>query len=165
MEKLIERMIRKRLCLSYNTNIDDIKYKVNNNGENYMHISCIFTRNFKILSYGMNLYTLNSYHNTIHSEVKALLNLKIRRKSNYERVNILIIRVSPTGKLGISKPCLKCVEDLNELSKKRGYIIDKILYSTNEENIENTTLNKLLYEVEEGNYHISKYYRLKNNFK
>lgn len=112
----------------------------------------------------MNLHNLNSNQSTTHSEVKALLNLKQSeyiRKSSYEKVNILIIRVSLTGKLGISKPCLKCIEDLNILPQKKGYIIDRISYSTNEKIIEHTTLNKLTIESATREYHISKYYRFK----
>ena len=81
-----------------------------------------------------------------------------------EKVNILIIRVSATGVLGISKPCLKCMVDLNTLPPKKGYIIDKVSYSTLSETIEHTTLNKLTLEVINGNYHMSKYYR-RNNYK
>ena len=120
-----------------------------------------------MLSYGTNSPDVKITGSTIHSELKAINNLKqseYLRTRTLEKVNILIIRVSSTGVLGISKPCLKCMVDLNTLPQKKGYIIDRVSYSTMNETIEHTTLNKLTLEVMNGNYHMSKYYR-RNNYK
>jgi hypothetical protein len=51
MEHLVDRMIRKRLCLSYNADINRMREeKINDNVcdcGSYKHISCIFKGNLK----------------------------------------------------------------------------------------------------------------------
>ena len=49
MNKLLDKMIKKRLCLSYNSDISEL-YNHNGCNENYMHISCIFKGNLKTKS-------------------------------------------------------------------------------------------------------------------
>ena len=113
----------------------------------------------------MNLHDTGSNLGTMHAESKAIHNLKVSdniKSKRLEKVNLLVIRVSPYGKLGNSKPCLNCINNLNNYPIKKGYIIDKISYSTIDETIEHTTLKKLNIDVLNGNYHISKFYRNKN---
>jgi hypothetical protein len=89
------------------------------------------------------------------------LNLKDRTNKKIKQINILIIRVSSTGKLGISKPCIHCLIDMNTLPQRKGYIIKNIFYSDYCGNIVKTTLKQLL---NSDNYYVSKYFR-EHNYK
>ncbi len=97
---------------------------------------------------------------TVHAEANAIANLPQRpRKKNLTKINILVIRTSQTGKLGISKPCVKCLYDLSTTPQKKGYIVKDIFYSNIDGQIEHTTLKQL---IDNGNYHISRFYKLRN---
>lgn len=100
---------------------------------------------------------------TTHAEANAIANLppRPRNRKHLLKVNILVIRTSQTGKIGISKPCIKCIIDMMTIPQKRGYIIKNILYSNEIGTIESTTLEKL---IDEKNFHVSRYYRM-HNFK
>jgi cytidine deaminase len=69
---------------------------------------------------------------------------------------LLVIRFLKTYTLANSKPCLNCIQNMNDLPKKRGYKIEDIYYSENDETIIKTSINKLL---NESSHHISSYYR------
>ena len=66
---------------------------------------------------------------TTHAEANAIANLppRPRNRKHLLKVNILVIRTSQTGKIGISKPCIKCIIDMMTIPQKRGYIIKNIL--------------------------------------
>ncbi len=100
---------------------------------------------------------------TTHAEANAIMNLppRPRNRKHLTKIEILVIRTSQTGKIGISKPCIKCIIDMMSLPQKRGYIIKTISYSDANGAIITTTLNNLL---EEGNFHVSRFYRM-HNFK
>ena len=55
MDRLVDRMIRRRLCLAYNTNIEKMRENkiqaYNCECSNYMHVSCVFKGNLKTKSY------------------------------------------------------------------------------------------------------------------
>ena len=120
-------------------------------------------RIFKVLSYGINMYDTTRGVGTTHAEANAIANLppRPRNRKHLLKVNILVIRTSQTGKIGISKPCIKCIIDMMTIPQKRGYIIKNILYSNEFGTIESTTLEKL---IDERNFHVSRYYRM-HNFK
>ena len=110
-----------------------------------------------VLSYGINICGNNKRVGTIHAEINAIENLPTRSlKKKLEKINILVIRTSENGKLGISKPCFNCLHDFSIIPQKKGYIVKNIFYSNNEGSIENTTLKKL---IDNGNYHITRFYR------
>lgn len=98
-----------------------------------------------------------------HAEANAIAKLppRPRNKKHLLKVNILVIRTSQTGKIGISKPCIKCILDMMTLPIKKGYIIKNILYSNEFGTIETTTLDKL---INERKFHVSRFYRM-HNFK
>ena len=115
---------------------------------------------FKVLSYGINSYDFTRGVGSMHAENNAIMNLPSRpRNKKYLKVNILVIRISQTGKLGNSKPCIKCIIDMLNLPQKKGYIIKNVLYSNENGLIEYTTLDKI---INNGNFHVSRFYRMTN---
>ena len=119
------------------------------------------SRIFKVLSYGINSYDNTRGVGSMHAEANAIMNLpsRPRNRKHLSKVNILVIRTSQTGKLGNSKPCIKCILDMINIPQKKGYIIKNILYSNENGLIETTTLDRI---VSEGNFHISRFYRMTN---
>ena len=114
-----------------------------------------------MLSYGINIYD-NKGVGIVHAEVNAIENLPTRAyKKKLQKINILVIRTSKNGKIGISKPCAKCLYDLSTIPQNKGYVIKDIFYSNNEGLIIKNTLNKL---INNDDHHISRFYR-KNNYK
>jgi hypothetical protein len=89
-----------------------------------------------------------------HSEVNAILKLRFRREKlkNPIKISALVIRVSSTGELGMSRPCAHCTFSLFRLPRKFGYVITDIYYSNENGNIIKTNINELL----EGPQHISR---------
>ncbi len=116
-------------------------------------------RVFKPLSYGINTYDTGGGANTTHAEANAIINLPSRpKKRHLKKIDILVIKTSINGKIGISKPCVRCLIDMSILPQKKGYIIKNILYSDRDGNIIYTTLKKLL---ESNDYHMSRFYKEK----
>jgi hypothetical protein len=76
-----------------------------------------------------------------------------------KNINLLVIKTSQRGKIGMSKPCIRCVLHMLLQPQKKGYNIKKVSYSTPNGNIEHTTLKEL---IDDENYHISKYYKAHN---
>ena len=74
---------------------------------------------------------------------------------------MLVIRTSKNGKIGISKPCVKCLYDLSSIPQNKGYVIKDIFYSNNDGLIVQTTLNTL---INNSDHHMSRFYR-KCNYK
>ncbi len=111
-----------------------------------------------ILSYGENISDLK-LDKTIHAEHKAIINLPcLKRKKNLKKVDIIVVRTTKSGTLGLSKPCYHCLIAMNTLIKEKGYIIEDIYYTNSDGNLERTDLNKLLHDE---NCHVTKYYRTK----
>ena len=117
-------------------------------------------RVFNVLSYGNNIHDINRGVGTIHAEVNAINNLKpLPRQKHKKSINLLVIRTSKTGKLGESKPCIKCVYDISTLPQKKGYIIKTISYSNSEGIIIDTSPSKM---IAEGDFHYTRFYKDRN---
>lgn len=76
------------------------------------------------------------------------------RNKKLKRINLLVIRQNKTN-MGNSKPCIHCILKLKDLPKK-GYILNKIYFSTNTGIIVQCKLNDLLNDSE---LHVSSFYR------
>jgi len=89
-----------------------------------------------------------------HSEVNAILKLRYRREKlkNPIKISALVIRVTSTGELGMSRPCAHCTISLFRLPRKFGYVVTDIYYSDQNGDIIKTSMNELL----EGPQHISR---------
>ena len=102
----------------------------------------------EILSFGVN-------DEKVHSEVSAISKLKKLkdRLKNPKKIDIIVLRVSSTGKLGMSKPCKHCIFALSSIPLKLGYKIDDVYYSNDTGTISKTTMTHLL---KEDNPHVSR---------
>jgi cytidine deaminase len=111
----------------------------------------------KILSYGVNkMGDTKGLKPGIHAEHDALLNLIPNNKKKFKSINLLVIRISGKNKLQSSKPCNNCIQMMKRLSIKKGYRIQNVYYSDNNENIVKTTL----YDLDNDEKHYSRYYRV-----
>ena len=75
-----------------------------------------------------------------HAEMDALLGLKPNRSKRKKVVDIVVIRVGPTGALKSSKPCQKC---LKHMAKLKGYRVRYIYYSESDGSITRKTFTEL----------------------
>lgn len=171
MENIIHRLYTKRYCLPSHSTCDDFSENQRCcffEGYKYNHIACIFKKKGKvneclnrinILTYGINIYKdIEGMLPTTHAEHDAIEKLPcLPKKKSLENVHLLVIRISKTGKLGISKPCCKCVNMLKTWPMKKGYKIQNIYYSSHDGNIVETTLKKL----EEEKPHVSRFWKNK----
>ena len=116
-----------------------------------------------VLSYGINRYDNVRNEGTTHAEINAINNLipHSANKKNPIKIDLLVIRTSNTGKIGMSKPCIKCIIDLSILPQKKGYVLKNIYYSDSNGSIIKTNLKSL---IETKDFHISRYY-LNHKFK
>jgi hypothetical protein len=166
--QIVEELVKKRLGLNQNIDIEQIKSgnvkkTYHDNGKSY-HIACVYSHNSSsmfVLSYGMNEYLCNKECGSIHAESSVINNLKplqkkSRNKKHVKNIDLLVIKTTKTGKLGMSKPCIKCITDMLSLPPKKGYNIKNVLFSTQDGNIKSTTLRDLV--DDNDNHHVSKYY-------
>lgn len=102
-----------------------------------------------------------SYSNRpIHAEEMALQNIKYNKniqKNKMTKLNMLVIRIdgssnSNSYRIISSKPCENCINRIKSYNKF-GYIIDKIYYSTSENEIKCEKITKIIPT------HQSKYYK------
>jgi len=109
--------------------------------ETYIIGNVLNERKINILSYGINHYRPNK-KTSIHAEHDAINKLpSLKKRKKLEKINILVIRITKNGKLGMSKPCSECVNKLKMLPPKNGYKINEIYYSTERESIHKIKLN------------------------
>ena len=95
---------------------------------------------------------------TIHAEHLAINKLKSRPKNKkLERVSILVIKISNTGLISMSKPCKHCVENLQRLANEKGYYIEDIYFSNNNREIEKWAYSEL---INDPNKHVTEFYKL-----
>lgn len=111
-----------------------------------------------VLSYGENYYKPHPVlETTVHAEHDAIINLPTRpRNLRRKKVDILIIKTSKTGCLGMSKPCAHCISIMTDIAPKKGYKIERVYYSTEDGVI---TYNKLGELISDPDMHISKFYK------
>lgn len=101
-------------------------------------------------------------YSSIHAEHHAILNLPpLPKKHHLKKIDMIVIRTSKTGLLGMSKPCINCVFKMYTMPKEKGYRICNVIYSDNNGGFVSTTLEKLLHDSE---VYMSSFYR-NNNFK
>ena len=160
---LIDKLFLKRFCLPIDTNIESYERGIETVNpclcSHYNHISCIFQKKVRILSYGINkMGDSSGIMPGIHAEHDAIKKLcPIKRKKRLKNVNLLVIRLSSKNKLQISKPCNNCIEMMKTLPNKLGYNIQHIFYSDANGNIVKTNLQTL--DNEEKHY--TRFYKRK----
>jgi len=145
LENLAYSMAKKRI---YNNNDlwKSSRKKIKNV---YCHAAVIFRGNPKrgcdIMTYGMNMHLNIPYNRTIHAEADAIHRLPlIRGSKKLQPIHICVIKTTRTGKLGNSKPCVHCIQQMINEAPKKGYKIEWIYYSKNDGSIEKCKLNKFM---------------------
>jgi deoxycytidylate deaminase len=80
-----------------------------------------------------------------HAEMDAIQKLKRKNRESNRiiLVNILIIRISKTGILNCSKPCLNCLKHIQNLPRY-GYRVKYVYYSDENGNIVRRKLDDLI---------------------
>lgn len=168
---IIEDLIRRRLGLTKNTDIEHLKNgnvkKLYDEIGKSFHIACVYIEkgsDISILSYGMNQYFCNKECGSIHAEENVINSLqplkkKSRNKKHLKSINLMVIKTTHTGKVGMSKPCIRCILNMISIPQQKGYNIKKVSYSSQNGDIIHTTLKAL---SEDDDYHISKYYKAHN---
>jgi cytidine deaminase len=98
---------------------------------------------------------------TIHAEHSALNKLKSRPKNKkFCKIDIVVIKVSNTGLIGMSKPCKHCVDNLQKIANRKGYTIDNIYFSNQSREIEKWSYTELELDPHK---HVTEFYKDKNN--
>lgn len=173
MDSLLETMYLKRFCLPSNVDIENNNYLKNINNclcGDSNHIACIFQgkvsylkNKVNILSFGINKYNdFDCKKPSIHAEHNAINKLiPLKKKKKLESIDILVIRVSRSNNIQMSKPCFNCIQIMKILPEKKGYKINNIYYSDNNGTIIKTNIKCL----ENSEQHISKYYRNYRNYR
>lgn len=85
----------------------------------------------EMLVIGENKYSNNnSFIMSTHAEIDALNKLKTKKNVNIKnnKFDLVVIRLSRTGKLGESRPCFHCLEKLENSNVK----IRNVYYSSND---------------------------------
>ncbi len=127
------------------------RLRYSSKNENFLHFAIIFSKKGNILSYGEN-YTGNNF--TVHAEHDCINKLPTL-KNKVKKVCLLAVRITKANKITMSKPCMHCIEKMNQANSK-GYKIDTVYYSTTDSRIEKCSLNKL---NKEPIKHISRFYK------
>jgi hypothetical protein len=110
---------------------------------------------FAVLSYGENRYKAANM-GSIHAEEQALRNLPyLPRKKRPKKVDLLVIRTTPSGVLGSSKPCTHCMCVLQTVLPKKGYILSTVYYTGKGGVLHDITFSNLLADTDP---HTSRYY-------
>ena len=126
--------------------------------KNAFHHAAVFFKRGNVLSYGEN--TTKGYRGeySTHAEEQALRNLLFarpgRRRRN-SRIDLLVIRTSRTGQLGISRPCDHCIRVLTMALPSKGYSLRHVYYSTEDGTLRRTKMDILASEPP----HLSQFYK------
>jgi cytidine deaminase len=113
-----------------------------------------------VISVGYNCYRgkLSSQNGaTIHAEHFAINKLRSRDKNKkLYKISLLVIKISNTGLISMSKPCKHCVENMQVLANRKGYHIENVYFSNNIREIEKWSY----YDLENDPCkHITEFYR------
>lgn len=140
------------------TNMRD-KCLSNKNISDSSHICAIFCKQHCILATGINHCRGMHDHTigSIHAEIDSVQNLPQRPKNKkIKNLNMLVIKVSKkTHALSMSKPCIRCIDELLYMPNLYRYKINKIYYSTNIEHI----VCKKLTDLIDDEFHVTRHYK------
>lgn len=105
---------------------------------------------------------LGSAYQSIHAEEHAISKLpSVPARKKKPRVDLLVMRTTRTGTLGISRPCARCTILLYHEVPARGYELGNIYYTASDGSIAKTNIYNLV-EQQKKDPHITLYYRTRN---
>lgn len=111
--------------------LSDIQFNLNKIKSANNHISFLINNNGDVISYEFNSYLISKkFPYSMHSEINTLIKYYKRRntKKNTKCKKIfIIIKISKTGKLGLSRPCRNCAAFISNNFKNLN--LCKIYYS------------------------------------
>ncbi len=125
----------------------ELDTRSNNKAKSSNHICFLIDyKNNELLSYAFNIYfKTNSFPFSLHSEINTINKFYKKNLSKSlikSKKKLIIIKVSKSGILGHSKPCLSCANFIyNNMDNLN--IID-VLYSTAEKKLESLKRNELI---------------------
>ena len=94
------------------------------------------------------MYTHHQNSKSIHAEVDALKYYYPKQKDLRKGICLVSLRFSRDGTLRNAKPCRNCVKFMKTITKKRGYNINYVIYST-EEGFVKISLRDLILSVDD----------------
>ncbi len=100
---------------------------------------------------------------SIHAEHACLKKYNSKGKCLKRRIHksLLVIKLKKDNTLGLSKPCNKCIRNINIISTQKGIYIKKIYYSNGNNNI---TCEKFVDLFYDKNKHITNFERFKSKY-
>lgn len=94
---------------------------------------------------------------TIHAEHFALHKLKtLPRNKKRCKISLLVIKISNTGLISMSKPCKHCIENMQKIANMKGYFIESVYFSNSNRQIEEWTYTEL---INDPCKHITDFYK------
>ena len=115
-----------------------------------------------VASFGYNCYRGKLSANngaTIHAEHFAINKLKTRDKNKkLYKISLLVIKISNTGLISMSKPCKHCVENMQKLANLKGYTIESVFFSNSKREIEEWSYSEL---ENDPHMHVTDFYKAK----
>lgn len=125
----------------------NIKKHCCNCNYNLNHKACIIiytNKCMQILCDGQNQSYIDG--SSEHAEINCIKHLPPRKNWNRQLliVDMMVIRVSKTGLLGNSAPCIHCLRSITHLPHKMGYHINRIYYTNPDGKIESYKLDDLI---------------------
>lgn len=111
----------------------------------------------KIISKGMNSgrTTFPGSEYAIHAEMEAIKNInnsKSRTKIKFKTYDLIVIRVTNSGRLGNSRPCSKCKKYIMNYCDKTHIKINTIYYSNEDGTITAEKFDKMENNLESGRF-------------
>lgn len=95
---------------------------------------------------------------SVHAEQHVIDKLKpLQRGKKLKQINIVVIRINNKGTFKNSSPCSNCIEYMNSMANRKGYIVKNIFYSDECGNIIKSSLTKLSMKEE----YLTSFYRFK----
>ncbi len=117
---------------------------------------------FALQSYGENHYKTYKYDHisSVHAEANAIKKLQsLPRQRRPKKIDLMVVRVSCSGKLGSSKPCLHCIVKMYRELPIKGYNLEDVYYTDSEGVI---CCKKFIELLDDDTPHVSKYYKERN---
>jgi hypothetical protein len=115
------------------------------------------------MAFGENHDSTNgAAYNSVHAEEAALNKLpSLPPRKKKPKIDILVIRTTHNGYLGISRPCIRCTMLLYKLVPAKGYTLGSVYYTQSNDMLVKTNIKELIIQHQKDP-HISLYYRMRN---
>jgi cytidine deaminase len=117
-----------------------------NKSKSSNHICFLIDKNNELLTYGFNIFfKTNSFPFSLHSEINAInkyYKKTLSKSMLRSKKKLIIIKVSKSGVIGHSKPCLSCANFI--YNNMNNINITDVLYSTSENKLESLKRDELI---------------------